>query len=806
MFKNIFKSTIRNLFRNRLFTILNITGLSIGMAAFLLIAQFVVWEKSYDRFFENANDIYRVNFSYYATPNDLRLNSATTFPKVAPMMKVEYPEVINSCRISSKVDGMISIGDKLFEESNMFFADQSVMDVFSFDLISGNRTTCLIDVNTAVIEEKTAKKYFGDNNPIGKNLIVKSADGEENIVITGVVKSRKNSHFQFNLLFSFKNNEVRMNRGSLDNNWSLYDYFTYLKLTPNSNPAALEAKFPNFVNKYGTERLNSEHVKFNLQAMTDIHLHSNRLYELDENGSIELVNFLIIIALFIIGIAWINYINLATATSLKRSKEVGIRKTLGSGNASLKTQFLFESLLINGVSLIIGLTIFIALFSTLETVTDRTMDNILFTKKEFWIFILFVWIFGAALSGFYPAIVLSSANPLKALKQESTDRSNKFSVRNILVSSQFLISSILIAGTIVVITQINFMTDQELGINVENTVAIEIPNYLGDNDRYWQLLKNYKQDLVKLNEVQSVAISSEVPGDVVRWTGGCRPVQSRSDVDQSITISKLSMDKDYLSMYQNKFLAGRNFEKPSDTIYTIINKTAMLLMGFNSVEEAINSDIRLAGIDTLKILGIVDDFHQTSLAKSIVPTAYLFIDWERKMISIKLEKKATKAFLENAEIAFEKYFSGTPFLHHEVENNIMDSYKNEHDLLRLIMLFSGLAIFIAILGLIGLIVFYIEKKKKEISIRKVLGSSTQNLYGLLTKNIIMQVVIANIIAAPIIYYFANQWLDDFAFRQDFPWITLPVAIGATLLISLSSISNLIWKVSRENPVKHLRNE
>jgi len=801
MLRNILKTTFRNLIQNKLFTALNIIGLTVGMAAFLMIIRFVVWEKSYDEFHEDASQIYRVDFQYFKNENEMTVHSATNFPKVAPSMAAEFPGVQSACRIFSRAGCMVKIKDKSFEEEWMFYADPSFLDIFSYELTKGDRHTCLDDISSVILEEKTAVKYFGSDEPMGKTIKVMSGNREENYVVTGIIRSPANSHFTFNAIFSFASFQAGVDP-NMDTHWSWYDFVTYIKLSKGVNAADLETKFPAFIDKHGNGRLRSDHVRFELQPMVDIHLKSKVLYELGTNGNDDLVNFMAIIACFIILIAWINYVNLSTANSLKRSREIGIRKTLGSNKLTLQAQFFLEAVLINGFSILLAVGLFYISIPQFQKFTDNYIEDALFTTTSFWVFLVGIWGIGSIFSGFYPAVVLSNLKPLNAIKLERAEKAVKFSVRNLLVIFQFSVSMLLIAGAIVIMSQVSFMTRQELGIDVKHKMGIHIPNYIGNNERYMQKLKNYKEALLSINGVQSAAISSEVPGDPIDWSGSCR----RTNQQESITVFKLTMDEYYLPMYENKFLAGRNFEKPTDSIYVIFNEAAIKSLEFENPDAAINQQVQLAGIDTLRILGVIEDFHQVSLANPISPTAYLFIEQERKNISVELSNVSQTVFLEKARAAFDGLFPSSSFLYFEISDKVISNYTNEKSLLKLILLFSGLAILIAILGLVGLVFYQIEQMKKQISIRKILGSSLGNLYGLLTKNTASQILTANIISIPMIYYFSTSWLETFAYRVSFPWISVFTAFTSLLLISLVSISHLILKVMRENPIKYLRNE
>lgn len=803
MFKNYLITTFRNFQRNRFTSYLNIIGLGIGMAVFLIISQYVYWEKSYDQFHANKNQLFRVSHIFYKE-GEVDYHGAGTFPKVGPALKADFPEVEEACRLIKKYrPGIVRYENQFFREENLYYADPSFFKLFSYPLLVGDPENVLIEPQTALIAKHHVKKYFGDENPIGKQIVVGSPDGEETFEIVGVFASPENSHLKFDFIFSYAS-LINLWGSSADNSWGWYDFYTYILLQPGTNIQAFEQKFPAFADKYGGERLGSNRVGFQLQKADEIYLSSNLIYEARVNGSASTVAFLLILSIFILVIALINYVNLATAKAINRAKEVGIRKTLGSSKLQLVGQFLLEALLVNGLALILGILLLHICFPIFLQLTGKSVEILLINQYGFWAWLLLLWIGGALLSGFYPALILSSYKPVAIVKGLTFRGSGKVRTRKILVIGQFVASAALIAGTLVVNNQLTFMKEHEMGIKVDSVLVIQAPNVITELTAYDQSLELYKNRLLGLPSVYNAAVSSEIPGKQVSWYAGSQRL-GKDYEDFRTVIFRMSIDRNYLSMYDNHFLAGRNFQRAEDSLNIILNREAIDVFEYDSPQEAINQRL-VIGRDTFSVIGVVENYHQESLKEAFRPTVFLYIPQELNFFTAKIDLKKKEEIISRVNQIYADVFPGTPFEYYFLDDYLSRIYEAENNFLKIFLTFAGLALLIALLGLIGLAFYAMEQRKKEITVRKVLGSTTVGIFILLSKDILKQILWANLIAAPIILYCSMKWLNNFAFRDAFPWQVLLVALFSTLLFALITVSFHIIKVASVNPALALRQE
>ncbi len=765
----------------------------------------MIWEKSYDDFHINSANIYRVS-QLFLKNGTLDFHAGATFATVGPAMKDDFPEVLDYCRFLRKWrGGVISYQEKSFKEENLVYVDPSFFEVLSYPLVSGNSGDVLSKPHTAVIDQFTAIKYFGNDDPIGKRITIGSMDGPEEFEITGVAQSLPNSHFNFNLLLSYSS-AVSIFGNEVERSWGWWDFHTYILLDPMADISALESRFPAFIDKYGGERMGKERVGFKLQPLQDIHLKSHLRHELSVNGDGDVIDFLLIIAFFIIAVAWINYINLTTAKAFNRAKEVGIRKTMGSNRWQLASQFLTEAFTTNLISIVLGLLLFKLSLPHFDSLIGKSIPHNYFIQSTFWIQVALIWISGSVISGFYPAWVLSSFDPKTALQSSNAKQSHKALMRRALVIFQFMISTSLIAGTLIVYSQIDFMHNRDKGIDTENVISIKAPQIMDQEGNYYRWLDNYRSRIANHSAVLSTSISSDIPGKQVNWMGGSRRFGRNQNEFPNTIIYKHTLDLEYLNLYGNKFLAGRNFEKESDSSYTIINKAALDAYGFRSPRAAINQRIIISGIDTLLILGVIENFHQEKLSEPFKPTLYLLMEQERAYFSIKVKDGHVNDFLSHAETTFNEVFPKGVFEYQWLKDHLVAQYEIENTFLQTFLVFASLAIIIALLGLIGLAFYTTAQRSKEISIRKVLGSTVLGIFSLLSIDMLRQVFYANLIAFPLIIYFSNQWLNGFAFRENLNYSLLMAAFLMTLFSALLIISYHVLKAALINPIVSLRNE
>ncbi len=799
MLKNYLKVAFRNILRQKGFTLLNITGLSIGIAASLLILQYVDHELSYDQFHENSSNIYRVEYDSYSD-GALQFKCATAFPRVGPTMVEEFPEVVNYSRLFLRYGGgVVRYGEVSIKEDYLFQADQNFLDLFSYELVSGDITTALKEPNTAVVSVEAAKKYFGDEDPIGKNI---KFGNQEEYEITGVIKSPEHSHLKFNFLLSYVTLINQWGQG-FDDAWGWYDFYTYLELQPGASVNNLEAKFPAYIEKQGGENA-SNRMKFVLQPLEDIHLYSDLIQEARVNGNGRSVYFLMLIAFFILVIAWVNYINLSTARALERAKEVGIRKAIGAVKKQLIRQFIIESVLLNIIAAILGLLLLFIALPLFNQLANKGLELDIINNLNFWLSLGGLLVAGAFLSGLYPAFVLSSYKPAVVLKGATSSGRSRFDLRKVLVMIQFVASVGLIAGTLIVRQQLSYMQNQDLGIDIDQMVVINGPGVIANDSLYADDLGTFKNELAKHPGIEVAAVSTEIPGNLIYWTNGSRKLGS---TQQSVIMYKVGIDYDFIDAYQHRLVAGRGYSREftADQSSVILNEKAVKLLGFDSPEEAIG-DRAVIGGDTLEVVGVIANYHQEGLMKDFDQTAFLLRPTASSYYSVKLSTDNLGQTLAFIGEKYRQFFPGNPYDYFFLDSFFDEQYNSEKQFGQVFSFFSLLAIFVACLGLFGLASFSASRRTKEIGIRKALGSSVPAIFVLVSKEYVKLILIANLIAVPIVWLLMNQWLQTFAFRIGIEiWIFLLAAV-VTLIIALITVSFQSIKAALISPAHSLRYE
>lgn len=803
MLYNYLLTTLRSIAKRKGFTLLNVFGLSIGLAASLLILQYVKDELSFDDFHANRKNIYRVEFDAYRDGKQI-FKCATAFPKVAPMLKADFPEVEDATRLYLRYGGgVIRYNETAIKEDNLFQAEQNFFSIFSYPLISG--VAKLDQPNTAIVEQETARKYFGDADPIGKRI--KFGDNEE-YEITGVMQSPENSHLRFTFLFSYPT-LITLWGEDFNTAWGWYDFYNYVLLKPGSSPGALEAKFPAFIDKYGTNNNStvqpSTQTKFVLQPLEEIHLYSDLIQEAGLNGNGTAVYFLMIIALFILVIAWVNYINLSTARAVERAKEVGIRKAIGAHKSQLVKQFISESFVVNLAAALFGLLLVYLAIPAFNEMADKHLTFSVFTDVNLWLSLLGLFIVGSLFSGLYPAFILSSYQPAKVLKGSMRSSRDGLFLRKGLVVGQFIFSVGLIAGTIIVYRQLQFMQNRDLGINIDQMLVINAPGFLAYDSLYGNYLQVYKNSIATHPDVKSFTATTEVPGNLIFWTNGAQRVGDDESKRNMMYI--MGIDQDFFKTFGNTMLAGRGYapEFTGDSASVILNRKAVEIFNMEEPDNAIGQKIRI-GRDTFNVVGVVENYHQEGLKQDFRPTAFRLRQDARSYFCIKVDTEnlgQTMAFLKEKYAAV---FPNNPFDYFFLDTFFNRQYKNERQFGSVFGFFAGLAIFVACLGLFGLASFTSSQRTKEIGIRKVLGSSVTGVFFLLSKDFLKLVAVANLIAIPAVWYIMDQWLSGFAFRINIGvWIFIVSGL-LTTLIALATVSYQSISAATANPVKSLRYE
>ncbi len=812
MFENYVKVTFRNISKNKIYSALNILGLSLGIAACLFILQYVSYERSYDTFHRDYQDIYRVMYQVYRGENpEPEIDCAAAVPRVGPFMKEKFPEVMDFAR-AYPISRVVEYNNTLFREKRIHIADPAFLKIFSFPLIAGNVETALTEPNTVVISETAAQKYFGSENPMGKKVRM---NGEHTMEVTGVAQDvPDNSHIKFDFLISFEtlNNNTRRDDGTIpsETSWGWYDYNTYVRLQPGTDYKDFDRRFAEALYEERGEDFEKYNFKaaFPLQPIEEIHLYSNLLQESEpeEQGDGDAVFFLTIIAFFILLIAWINYINLSTARSIERAKEVGVRKTMGAYRKQLIYQFLAESFVLNFLATIIGLIIVAVSIRYFNSLTNSVLSLDFLVKPEFWLVFSGIFLGGSVVAGIYPAFVLSSFRPASVLKGNLSGDKFGNQLRRVLVVFQFSASVTLIAGTVIVYQQLAHMRNTDLGFDMTETLVIKGPQVFGVDSLYESTLRTFKTELRQKSEIVNVTAGSNVPGDEIFWTNG---IKKHSDSqDKFKIIYNAGVDYDYFDTYGIKILAGRNYGPTftTDTGSLILNKAAISYLGFESVESAINQKVTFWG-QPKTVVGVVDDYNQMSVKSSVSPIAFPLVKRARSFFTLKLN--AASGYQDAFEVAkntYDQFFPGNPFDYFFLDEFYNRQYENEQTFSRVFVLFAGLAIVVACLGLFGLSSFSALKRTKEIGIRKALGANISSIVMLLSKEFVVLVLIGNLIAWPVVYFLMNNWLNNFASRIDIGlWVFL-VAGLLVIMIALITVGYKTIVTAKSNPVGALRYE
>ncbi|MEO5978821.1 MAG: ABC transporter permease [Chryseolinea sp.] len=802
---NYLTTAFRSFFKNKSFTILNVLGLTIGMVASVLILQYVKYEKSFDSFHTKANDIYRIQYNQWQD-GKLRFECAAAVPAVGPALKNNFPEVKRFTRLYP-VSGVISYesptGLISFHEEKMQVTDSSVFQVFDFKLLKGAEMEALSRPNKAVISQKAAKKYFGQVDPIGKTI---AWDGNRRFEVRGIFEDiPDNSHIKFDFMLSYQTLNNESNRES-ETNWGWYDFNTYVLLAPGTDPKNLQTNWDQYLQKnFGEKwRQRTSKQEFILQPLLDIHLGANLLQESEpaERGDGESVYALTFIAFFILIIAWVNYINLATAKSFDRANEVGVRKAMGAQKNQLMYQFLAESLTINFVAALIALAAVWIAWPYFSELTGRRIPMSYILSPDFWAFFGGLFIVGALLSGFYPSIVLSSFKPVAVLKGKVMRSSQGNILRQSLVVFQFAASVFLIVGAIVVYQQLKFMSNQKLGVDINQTLVIKGPGVT--DSLFLQKMQSFKDEALRISGVRSVSSSSNVPGDEIFWSSDIKRLVGGPE--NSISGYNVGIDVDYIKSFGLEVIAGRSYDREhtNDRKSVILNRAMTEALDFKDPADALGEKI-VQG-DTLEVVGVLENYHQMSLKEAVVPLVFRYTPDFSRFISFKIESGNYQNVLSSIEGPWNQIFPGNPIDHFVLDQFFNKQYERDRKFGQVFTIFTLLAIFIACLGLFGLSSFMTSQRTKEIGIRKVLGSSAEGVVLLLSKGFITLVLIANLIAWPLSWLVMDYWLTGFPYRISMSPMFLIAAGSGVIIIAFISVSFQTLKAARINPAKTLKYE
>lgn len=806
MLFSYFRTAFRSLLKNRVFSFLNILGLALGMACCMVIFQYVTYERSYDTFHLDHQNIYRVQYNYFKEGEAI-FKCAAAVPAVGPEMKKSFPEVLEFAR-AFPIMGLIRKEDISFKQK-LQIADPTWLTMFDWGVISGNPETALEGPNKAVITRTAAERYFGNEDPMGKTITWNSSWINEDFIVSAVLEDvPDNSHIKFDVLLSYQtlvdatNNEAEVA-------WGWYDFNTYVKMQPGTDHEDFNTKFDAHLHEIRGDNFAERNYRqeFLLQPMTEIHLNSNLLQESEpeENGDADSVYFLGILAIFILIIAWVNYINLASAKSLERAKEVGVRKVMGAYRSNLVTQFIIESILINLIAALISVGIVYLSLPYFNQLTQSPLSLALIFNSGTWLLVVGVFFGGALLSSLYPAFVMSSFKPIVTLKGKMTTSHRGIFLRKGLVIFQFLASVFLIAGTVIVFQQLTFLKNRDLGFEMAETLVIEGPSLVAIDSLYRGDFNSFKNEVLRHPNVSSMTASSNVPGAEIFWTNSVRRAD-QPETDNKV-IYNAAVDYDYFPAFNIEVLAGRSFSKDyaTDVQNIMLNAAATRFLGFASPEDAAGKKVMHGGEEKV-IVGVVDDYNQMSLKNDVAPILYWCQESGRDLFSIKFDGISGKDLLADIEDTYADFFPGNPVDYFYLDAFFNRQYAKDDQFGSVFTIFSVLAILVSCLGLFGLSAFSALQRTKEIGIRKVLGASVSSILMLLSKEYMILILLAILLGVPLTFFVMNNWLESFAYRINIGWLVFVIAALIVMLVAIFTVSFQTLKSAKTNPSNTLRYE
>lgn len=801
MIQNYFTTALRHLTRNKTYSFINIFGLAIGLACFILISTYVLFELSYDQFHEKSERIFRLT-SMGSFGGEVQ-EFGTTPTAAYPSFKREFPEVQMGVRIynvSSFSPRVVRYKDNLFEEKGFLYADSTFFDLFSFKVLRGNPNTVLDNVNTVVLTESMVKKYFGNEDPINKTITV---SGNQDYTITGIVADPPaNSQIKFDFIASFHTLE-----NWREEIWGSANFYTYLLLNDPKAAKPLEGKIRAYMDKTMGENMPvGSFLTYVLQPMKEVHLQARVEGGLEPGSNISYIYIFGIIALLILAIACINYMNLATARAAERAREVGVRKVIGAFKTQLFQQFMGESSVVTFLSLVLGASLAYFLLPAFNQLTDRHMSFVFFEKPAAFLTLLGIGVLVSLLAGSYPALLLSGFQPIRVLKGDFKTSGGGVQLRKALVVFQFAVSIFLIVGTIVVQNQLHFIQNRKLGYNKEQVLTLPLTRSIAQN------INAFKSELKSNPTIQNVTIATETPTFI---QGGYSIWGEGKPQDFQLSTGAVAVDKDFVKTLGMELAAGTDFTDADvaqvsvdsfelKKFHFILNESAAQALGWKP-EEAIGKRASLNGRNG-KIKAVVKDFHFASLHSAISPMVLFLDNQQFNKIMVKLSGDQLAATLNFIKQKWAQLAPERPFDYQFLDQEFDQLYSTEQRTGKLISAFAILAVLIACLGLLGLTAFAAQQRTKEIGVRKVLGASVTDIVALLSKDFLLLVAISMLVAFPVAWWAMNSWLSDFVYRVEVSWWIFALAGIGALLIALLTVSSQAVRAATSNPTQSLRSD
>ncbi|WP_027076946.1 ABC transporter permease [Maribacter antarcticus] len=808
MYKLFLKIATRYLLKNKLYSFINIFGLAIGIASFVLIMLYVNYEQSYDKF-EGSENVYRA-YMDYLEGDTFVAGDAQTYNSTGPSLKEEFPEVLDYVRLFYFEKMTFQLGERILEEPLGSLADPSYFDIFNYPLLKGEKEKVLSQPYSIVLSQSFAQKLFGTEDPMQKTISA-FRDGEKAILtVTGVmVDMPKTAHYRNSFLISYETEKTWTYYGTEihELNWNANNYYTFLKLDPNANVSLLRQKIMDSDLEQDTEE------QHNIEPLEDIHLYSDKPYEVSANGSVTRIKFLTAIAFIILILSWLNYVNLSATKSMERAKEAGIRKVSGAQKSQLILQSLIESILLNIIAISISLVLVAITLPLYNAVTGKELSSGLSNISSFLPYFLFI-LLGMILAGLYPALLLSSYSPAKALKGKIQTSTQGLAIRKGLLVTQFLATIVLLIGTIVVTKQINFLESQPIGTNVNQVIALKGEVITAKADSL--LINDYKvleAELKRLPFVEKVAIAQTYPGDSFDNLSSTRGISlPNGKREEDKLFYTYHVQPDYFDLMDIEFLAGGTFLASSEGKgrQVIVNETFLKNMGISSADDVLNKTLGFWGYDEWRVAGVIKDYYHFGLKSPVLPMIIRYQSDVSNLL-VKLDPSAAslsgiESSMSQIKLVWTRIFPKSTFNYTFLDQKFEAQYKEDKAFGSAFQVFTVIAILIAAMGLFGLTSYTVVQRKKEIGIRKVNGATIPQVLALLNKDFVKWVGVAFVIAVPVSWYTMNQWLEGFAYRTTLSWWVFALAGISALLIALLTVSWQSFQAAVTNPVDSLRDE
>lgn len=804
MIKNYLTIGARNLRKHPMYTLLHVIGLAIGLAAFLFIHHYRIFEKSYDDFHYKPDQLYRLTTDDVLNGR-IQVRDAMSFAPSGKALQDELPEILSYTTTAKPGRLIIRKDQETVQEENVVAADSNFLNLFRYEIISGDKENMLTEPYSIVLTESQARKYFGQADPVGQSLEVL---GEFNrpFKVSGLIRDVPlNTHYHFDLLVSLQSFREQVERDA----WSGYNYYTYLLIDQRADIDKLRAQMPALSRKYLGD---VDRLEFNLQPVRDIHLYSDFTYEPQIHGSAKAINFLGIISVFILLIAWVNYINLSTARAVERAKEVALRKVVGAQKAQLIGQFLTESFLINFAGAAVALIFAMMATPYLNAMVGKPIFVNILEQTAFLKDLLIFFLIGSVITGVYPAILLSSFKPIGVLKGAFGRSKQGTILRKALVVIQFTVSLILIAGTLIVYLQIKYMTQKDLGINTDQVISFLNARGSESYDQYRTKYLSFEQELERIPGVKAVGGLSDPPGggssEISSSSGGVQVV-GKTDIAKT-TVYRNQMNDQVIDMLELDLISGRNFNRDfeSDTSAVILNQSLLRTLGVSDPSTILNEYLQFGtnpNNSKYLIVGVINDYNRSSLKNTIEPTVFFHSEATRCTVA-KLDNDNITANITAIQAVWSQFYPNAPFTYEFLDQRFAKLYMEDRKFGLIFLNFAILAILLASIGLFGLASYLSIQRTKEVGVRKILGATVNNIVLLFFRDFLWLISLAILIGIPLIYLGMKDWLNSYAFRIDFPWLWLVMAVMGILLLTFFTVSYQTWRLARLNPAETVRYE